>query len=142
MGLCLDLLKAFIPAGWALFSLVGFIGYLAIPDSPRANAAVAWAISMVLSLALTIHIWRYHRSTSGMQIFAKTNQESVMGKIIVLIIVAMAMYITAIIYWLELDSSRIADAIAYSVSWVICMILIGDLYLLHKGKEQSNFQEL
>ena len=141
MGILLDLLKALVPFAWAIFCFVGFIGYLAIPDDPRVNAAVAYLISMVLSIALLIHIWRYHRSTSGMQIFEKTNQDSVNGKLIVLIIVGIAMYITSIVYWVE-NGTKIADAIGYTGSWIICMILIADLYILHQGTENTVFQEL
>eukprot|EP01083_Nonionella_stella_P214546 772989_1 len=131
MGILVDLSRAFFPFVWSIFCFIGFIGYIAMPDSPKYNAAGAWLISMVLSIALLIHLWRFHRTSSGMAVFAKMTQQSVNGKLMVVTLVAVSMYIAAIVYWIKDDT--VSDAIGYTGSWIICMILIGDLYIYHRG---------
>lgn len=101
MSVVQDLMKIFFPFGWGIFCFVGTIGYLALPDTPRWIAASAWFISMIISFAFVIHIWRYHRSNkpSNYLVLPEVNQTHVSIKLIIAIVMVLVTFVMSIVFW-------------------------------------------
>ena len=95
-----DVLKLFFPFGWGILSLISVIVYLVVPDEPRWIASSAWLVSMIISILIFVHLWKYHRNISHKyNILPESNQQYVYYKICVSVLVCLATFIVSIYFW-------------------------------------------
>ena len=112
MTILCDLLKVFVPFGWACTCLVAVVAYLAVPVSPRWIAASAWLVSMIISIGFVFHIWNYHRSSkpANYRALPEPNQKNVTIKVIIATVVCVATLVLSIYFWSNNEPAEYADA--------------------------------
>ena len=119
-----DIIKLGVPFFWSLVSIIAFIVYLTLPTYPRWEAAIAWLISTIISVLLTINIWRYHtKEAYGYKKLPESLGNIVNFKLIFSACFSIITFVLAIYFWAAGNSHTYANACAYTVSCIFIPFL-------------------